>query len=107
MSFYCSTSNVAFGTEEELRAHYKSAWHRYNLKRKVAGLPPVTRAWFETRQAQVTAEQGSRREQEVSRVWTCGLTRKKFNSLATYEAHTKTKKFRGLLKAAVAGRIRM
>ena len=25
--FFCSTSNVAFTSEEELRAHYKSAWY--------------------------------------------------------------------------------
>jgi len=24
------------------KAHYKTDWHRYNVKRKVAGLPPVT-----------------------------------------------------------------
>ena len=74
--------------------------HRYNLKRKVAGLPPVTKEWFDMRQAQVTAEQGSRKDQEMSKVYTCSLTRKKFNSLATYEAHTKTKKFKSLLKSA-------
>lgn len=31
----CQTApNVVFESVEELKAHYKSDWHRYNLKRK-------------------------------------------------------------------------
>lgn len=52
---YCSTSNMTFESEEALREHYKSDWHRYNLKRKVAGLAPVTQEWFETRRAALQA----------------------------------------------------
>ena len=51
--FYASTSDVPFHSEAELREHYKSDWHRYNLKRKVAGLPPVTRDWFEARRSKL------------------------------------------------------
>ena len=100
--FYCSTSNVGFETEEELRAHYKSAWHRYNLKRKVAGLPPVTREWFELRQAQARANEARRDEEAAGggRVYVCPLTKKKFGSEGTYAAHVKTKKFKALMKQA-------
>jgi hypothetical protein len=31
------------------KAHYKTDWHRYNLKRKVANLPPVTAENFQER----------------------------------------------------------
>ena len=31
------------------KEHYKSDWHRYNLKRKVADLPPVTAENFQER----------------------------------------------------------
>jgi len=31
------------------KEHYKSDWHRYNLKRKVADLPPVTAENFQQR----------------------------------------------------------
>ena len=51
--FYCSTSGTAFATKEALNEHYRSDFHRYNLKRKVSGLPPVTREWFEARKAQL------------------------------------------------------
>ena len=32
----------SLASAELQRAHYKTDWHRYNLKRKVAELPPVT-----------------------------------------------------------------
>ena len=31
------------------------AAHRYNLKRKIAGLAPVTQDWFNARKEQLTA----------------------------------------------------
>jgi hypothetical protein len=31
----CNACNAAFDEEEEQRLHYRSEWHRYNLKRKV------------------------------------------------------------------------
>lgn len=45
--YTCLACQVAFDSAEEQRAHYRSDWHRYNLKRKVADLPPVTRDQFE------------------------------------------------------------
>ena len=41
-TFTCYTApGVAFGSEEEMKAHYQTEGHRYNLKRKVAGLAPT------------------------------------------------------------------
>lgn len=45
--FTCISCKVAFGTAEAQRLHYQSDWHRYNLKRKVADLPPVDLAQFQ------------------------------------------------------------
>jgi len=39
------------GAAELQKAHYKTDWHRYNLKRKVADLPPVTAVNFQQRVA--------------------------------------------------------
>ena len=44
-----------FTTREALHAHYKSDFHRYNLKRKVAGLAPIPREEFEGRKAAALA----------------------------------------------------
>ena len=45
----CITCVVEFATPEEHKAHYRDDWHRYNLKRKIAGLKSVTRLNFEQR----------------------------------------------------------
>ena len=48
----CYTApGVVFSSTEELREHYRSDWHRYNLKRKVAGFPPVKLEAFQKRRA--------------------------------------------------------
>ena len=44
----CHTApGVEFTTMEDLKEHYRSDWHRYNLKRKVAGLPVVGKELFQ------------------------------------------------------------
>lgn len=45
----CVTCRVVFRDSEIQREHYKSDWHRYNLKRKVAQLPSVTAEEFNNR----------------------------------------------------------
>ena len=50
-AFTCITCHVAFVNADSQRHHYKSDWHRYNLKRKVVGLPPVTVDDFQQRAA--------------------------------------------------------
>ena len=40
-----------FATRAELANHYKSQWHKYNLKRREAGLPPLLEPDFEARLA--------------------------------------------------------
>ena len=96
--FFCATSQVAFTTEAELREHYRSDFHRYNLKRKVAGLPPVTREWFDARRQKL------RDAENVAQamVYVCPLTSKKFQTEATFRAHTQTKKYKQLLQRAQA-----
>ncbi|KAI4698680.1 hypothetical protein J4E81_005291 [Alternaria sp. BMP 2799] len=40
--FTCNTCQVAFRSSELQRAHMQTDWHRYNLKRRVASLPPLS-----------------------------------------------------------------
>jgi len=48
MSVYtCITCRVSFVDGDLQRGHYKTDWHRYNLKRKVADLPPVSADTFQ------------------------------------------------------------
>lgn len=45
--YTCITCRVGFANLDLQRGHYKTDWHRYNLKRKVAELPPVTADTFQ------------------------------------------------------------
>ncbi|RMY22067.1 hypothetical protein D0867_02946 [Hortaea werneckii] len=44
--FTCNTCQVAFRSSDLQRTHMQSDWHRYNLKRRVASLPPLTSEVF-------------------------------------------------------------
>lgn len=46
LQFTCLACQIAFETADEQRSHYRSDWHRYNLKRKVAGVAPVSESEF-------------------------------------------------------------
>lgn len=50
---------VEFETREELLAHYKSEWHTFNLKRKAAGLPLLSKELFEAMKARIDSSDGS------------------------------------------------
>ncbi|XP_056245849.1 ankyrin repeat and zinc finger domain-containing protein 1 [Seriola aureovittata] len=43
----CSACRCPFINREEQMEHYKLDWHRFNLRQKIAGLPPVTVEEFE------------------------------------------------------------
>ncbi|GLC35863.1 hypothetical protein PLESTM_000376600 [Pleodorina starrii] len=96
--FYCSTSGTYFADLQSLSEHYKSDFHRYNLKRKVAGLPPVTKEWFEARKAQLSSAAAGATAAPVQRTWIDPLTKKKFNTENTYLVFVRSKKYAELVR---------
>ncbi|KAI9851350.1 MAG: hypothetical protein M1838_003906 [Thelocarpon superellum] len=58
--FTCNSCQVAFRSSDLQRAHMHSDWHRYNLKRRVASLPPITSETFAEKV--LTAQSSSTRE---------------------------------------------
>lgn len=92
---FCSTAGEVFDDRDSLSDHYKSEFHRYNLKRKVAGLAPVTREFYEARRAQLSAASGA----PTQKTWFDPLTRKKFFSENTYIAYTRSKKYQDAVKS--------
>jgi pre-60S factor REI1 len=44
-----------FANEDEMKEHYRTELHRFNLKRKVTGLAPLSRAQFEVRASSLPA----------------------------------------------------
>lgn len=69
-------------------------YFRYNLKRKVANLPPVTREWFEEHKNQLTASLGRPEPQ----LWIDPLTKKKFSSEHTYNVFVNSNKYKELVR---------
>ncbi|XP_040057135.1 tRNA endonuclease ANKZF1 isoform X2 [Gasterosteus aculeatus] len=43
----CTACKSSFVTREEQTEHYKLDWHRFNLRLKISGMPPVTAEEFE------------------------------------------------------------
>ncbi|KAJ7338423.1 hypothetical protein JRQ81_012068 [Phrynocephalus forsythii] len=97
-SYTCITCRVAFRDAEVQRTHYKTDWHRYNLKRKVAGMPPVTAENFQER---VLAQRAGLEEQNKATATYCTACSKRFSNFNAYENHLKSKKHLELEKKAV------
>ena len=93
--FYSTTSGTYFSDKDSLAEHYKSDFHKYNLKRKIAGLPPVTKEWFDARKEQLSS---STTVAPAQKFWYDPLTKKRFNSENTYTAHINSKKYKDLLR---------
>lgn len=89
--FTCIACRVVFRDAESQRGHYKSDWHRYNLKRKVAEMPPVSSENFQERvlSHRAMAEAESRPGKRHSY---CELCRKHFSTDNAYQSHLRSRK---------------
>ena len=87
LSYTCITCRVSFADPDIQRAHYKTDWHRYNLKRKVAELPPVTAENFQDR---VLSQQATAKEEAKPQV--CQVCKKHFSSENAYTSHLRSRK---------------
>ncbi|ELU13958.1 hypothetical protein CAPTEDRAFT_174182 [Capitella teleta] len=92
-AFTCINCRVSFADADLQRSHYKSDWHRYNLKRKVADLPPVTAENFQTR---VLAQKAQVAEQAVPTTVKCAACSKQFSSQNAHANHLNSKKHKEL-----------
>lgn len=99
-SYTCISCRVAFSDGEVQRAHYKTDWHRYNLKRKVADMPPVTAENFQERvlAQRAAAEQ---RLNDTSVAEGCATCNKKFSSANAYQNHLQSHKHQQAEKQAL------
>jgi len=105
----CTACRMAFGSPDEQKDHFRMDWHRYNLKRKVVELPPVTEEQFNLRmhkvlqekQAQAASDpkhkQQAKREEikkagGLKTMTKCVACNKTFTSANAYENHLASKK---------------
>ncbi|RZB80150.1 Cytoplasmic 60S subunit biogenesis factor REI1-like 1 [Glycine soja] len=85
----CNACNTEFKDDTEQKLHYKSEWHRYNLKRKVAGVPGVTEALFLARQSVLAQEKNKLGETPM--LYCCGLCGKDYKSSKAHAEHLKSR----------------
>uniref|UniRef100_A0A8I6ADV2 Cytoplasmic 60S subunit biogenesis factor ZNF622 n=1 Tax=Rattus norvegicus TaxID=10116 RepID=A0A8I6ADV2_RAT len=84
-TYTCITCRVAFRDAEMQRAHYKTDWHRYNLRHKVANMAPVTAEGFQER---VRAQRAVAEEESKGTATVCS---KKFATFNAYENYLKSR----------------
>ncbi|KAM8838830.1 LOW QUALITY PROTEIN: cytoplasmic 60S subunit biogenesis factor ZNF622 [Synchiropus picturatus] len=88
-SYTCISCRVAFADGEVQRAHYKTDWHRYNLKRKVADMPPVTAENFQER---VLSQRAAAELSSAAVSEGCNVCNKKFSSANAFQNHLQSHK---------------
>jgi pre-60S factor REI1 len=99
--FTCVTCNIAFNNADLQRDHYKADWHTYNLKRKVAELPPIDYSDFARRVQMQKAQVESAQNQAPEETF-CKLCSKHFTSINTFTNHKQSKKHKDLEAAALS-----
>ncbi|KAG7192038.1 uncharacterized protein KQ657_002393 [Scheffersomyces spartinae] len=73
----CTSCGLEFPSSADQRTHMKGDWHRYNLKRRVAQLPPISEDLFKSKVATLSSSNneaeedseanGSGREKQVTK----------------------------------------
>lgn len=87
--YTCIACRVAFDNGDIQRQHYKTDWHRYNLKRKVAELPPVTAEDFQKKVLKQREEDAL--ENKKSAIY-CKICCKSFQTEKAFTNHLNSKK---------------
>lgn len=85
----CNACNEVFADEDAQKQHYKTEWHRYNLRRKVAGVPGVTEALYNLR---IEALEAERKKKEGERLlYKCALCNKEYATAKAHANHLQSK----------------
>ncbi|XP_022204329.2 zinc finger protein 622 [Nilaparvata lugens] len=93
--YTCITCRVAFNDVEFQRKHYKTDWHRYNLKRKVAELPPVTAEDF---QKKVLKQRHDDAEISKPSATYCMVCKKSYKTAKAFINHSNSKQHQDKLE---------
>lgn len=87
--FTCLSCSIAFLSAEEQRTHYRSDHHRYNMKRRVASLPPISAAVFNQKVLERRQETAIMSSLKGSTCEVCGKT---YTTENAYRSHINSKK---------------
>ncbi|KAJ7574416.1 C2H2 type zinc-finger-domain-containing protein [Mycena floridula] len=98
--FTCISCSIAFLSAEEQRGHYRSDHHRYNMKRRVAGLTPVSAIVFNQKVIERKTETAVMASPKDSTCTVCG---KIYATENAYRSHLNSKRHKdNELKAAAS-----
>ncbi|KAI9738750.1 MAG: hypothetical protein M1834_008257 [Cirrosporium novae-zelandiae] len=100
--FTCNSCQVAFRASESQRAHMRSDWHRYNLKRRVASLPPLSSQVFAEKVLSAQAN-SSAAAAKASFEKSCQACQKTYFSENAYQNHLGSQKHKARLLALQNG----
>lgn len=90
LPFTCITCHVAFPQADLQRDHFKLDWHRYNLKRRIAELPPISAEEFQ-RKVLLNQQSIANLANQNTTVY-CEICTKNFANQNSFENHLKSKK---------------
>ncbi|KAL7743050.1 hypothetical protein ACLKA6_005796 [Drosophila palustris] len=94
--FTCLNCDARFANAERQQEHYKSDWHRYNLKRRVAQLPSVSAEEFQQRVLSARRATESAIEEQQMSIY-CTACRKQFGNQKAHDNHLNSKKHKEAL----------
>ncbi|CAG9988539.1 unnamed protein product [Clonostachys byssicola] len=98
--YTCNTCQVAYRNIDLQKGHMKSDWHRYNLKRRVASLPPISADVFTEKVLQARAATTAEAD-KVHFERACEACQKTYYSENAYQNHLSSQKHK--LKLASSG----
>ncbi|KAJ3292236.1 hypothetical protein HDU79_001575 [Rhizoclosmatium sp. JEL0117] len=90
-AYTCLSCRVSFDSAEYQRNHFRSDWHKYNLKRKVVELPPIDLQEFSLR-VQAGQENAAQIAQASELQYTCTACDKTYSSENAMNNHLASKK---------------
>ena len=97
--FTCNTCQVAFRSGDLQRAHMQTDWHRYNLKRRVASLPPLSSDIF-TEKVLANKATAAATAAKASFEKSCTVCTKTYYSENAYANHLNSQKHKSNLYKA-------
>ena len=84
----CLACCLEFTDSEIQRSHYKTDWHKYNLKRSIVDMVPVSLEEFRKRQEKLSPTSTDTATAKL----VCEPCQKVYSSKNAYEAHSRSKK---------------
>jgi len=82
-NLFCSNCKIEIKSNDETKEHYKSEFHRYNIKRTLVSLPPLSLENYLKKKTQLVDV----KQQEKETVHKCKACNKTFGAKNTYDQH--------------------